>query len=58
MRIFFGRLFLILLLENAWAQDLDSLSLAWQIPQTLPTNEYLLVDGGSADVQSGASLLS
>lgn len=54
MRIFFSLFFLILLLENAWAQDLDSLSLAWQNPQTLPTSEYLL-DGGIADLQSGGS---
>ena len=57
MRIFLSPFFLIPILENAWAQDPDSLLLAWQVPQTPPTSEYLL-DGGSAALQSEASLLT
>lgn len=57
MRIFLSPFFVIPFLGNAWAQDPDSLLLAWQIPQTPPTSEYLL-DGGSAALQSEASLLT
>lgn len=64
MRAFFSSPFLLVFfLENAWAQDPDTL-LAWDIPQPPrrppPTSEYVLLsDGGSSALQSGgASLLA
>lgn len=58
MLIFLSPFFLIPFLENVWAQDPDSLLLAWQIPQTPPTTSEYLLDGGSAALQSEASLLT